>query len=117
MNFYFGFLFGIEGYLYGLLGVTTIALLINIYYGAREFSLSPYLFIKIGVTQLVISVVSVFIVFLLTRVIDYNYFIMLVVKSSLFAMLYIAISWILKTGAYLSFLEQVKSLLGKIMNH
>ena len=115
LNFYFGFLFGIEGYLYGLVGVTTIALLINIYYGAREISLSPYLFIKIGITQLVISVLSVFIILSLTETMEYSNFVMLVVKSSLFMMLYIVMSWMLKTDSYLSFLEQLKPLLDKIM--
>jgi len=115
LNFYFGFLFGIEGYLYGLVGVTTIALLINIYYGAREISLSPYLFIKIGVTQLVISVVSVFIILSLTQPMEYSNFVMLVVKSNLFMLLYIIMSWILKTDAYLSFLEQIKTILDKII--
>lgn len=115
LNFYFGFLFGIEGYLYGLIVVTTIALLINIRYGAREINLSPYLFIKIGATQLLISVASVFIILSLTQTMEYHNFVMLVVKSSLFMVLYILISWIFKTDAYRYFFEQVKPVLDKIM--
>lgn len=114
INLYFGFSFGIEGYLYGLICVNIVALLINIYHGAKEINLSPYLFINVISVQLIIAIIAAIITLLLTKTMEYNNFIMLVAKSSIFGIIYIAISWIFKTNSYLFFHEQFNQVLDKI---
>jgi len=114
INLYFGFSFGIEGYLYGLILVVTVALLINIYYGSREIGLSSFIFIKVTLTQLIISVISIIVTLLLVQIMEYNNFVMLIVKSSIFIIFYITISRILKTDSYLFFMEQFNQVLDRI---
>ena len=116
VNLYFGFSFGIEGHLYGLIGVHVVGLLINIYYGAKEINLSSYLFIKATSVQLIISVISAIITLLLIQTMEYNNLIMLVMKSSIFVILYLVISWMLTTDPYLYFYEQFMQVLNKIKN-
>jgi teichuronic acid exporter len=114
LNLYFGFHFGIEGYLYGFLIVSIIGHAINVYYASGEISLSAYLFIKPTLIQLVISVASGVITHLLTKEINHNNFFMLIEKSAIFIILYIAISWLFKTNSYMYSVEQFKYILNKI---
>jgi len=107
INLYVGFLWGIEGYLYGLIVVAVFNVGIAIYMSSREISLSPFVFIKPLMTQIVLTVFTVFITTVLVQSMEMAHLASLLIKGSLFVFLYFLINWTLKTSAYLAVMEQI----------
>lgn len=106
INLYVGFLWGIEGYLYGLILVSVFGILLNIFFASREIKLSFLEFVKPVVIQMMISVISVWIVILFTNEIVTYDILLLLMKSILFTILYFGINIFLKTSAYEILKEQ-----------
>lgn len=106
VNLYVGFSFGLEGFLYGSILVAVLVFLIDLYYVIKELNLSFSYFIKVTIIQLLIGVVSVYIINLVSIGMDYNYFVMLVGKGLSFLFLYIVFSWLSKSDAWLYSLEE-----------
>lgn len=106
-NLYIGFLFGIKGYLYGLVLVSSVGLVISILIASREIKLPPYLFFKPLMIQMTISIVAVFTITLLMRSVGMPYAVSLIVKGLLFTSLYILLSWLFKTDSYRYSYEQL----------
>lgn len=100
INLYVGFLWGIKGYLYGLILVTVFGILLNILFASREIKLSFLEFVKPVVIQMIISVISVWIVILFTNEIVTYDILLLLMKSIMFIILYFVINIFLKTSAY-----------------
>lgn len=113
INLYIGFLFGLEGFLYGAVLVAYLRFFIDLYCAGRELKLSLYPFIKNMFTQLIISAISVALTFTLTSTFNYNYIIMLVSKWIIFIILYMLISFIFKTESYQYSTEQLKYIFDK----
>lgn len=110
INFYVGFLWGVEGYLYGLVIVSISTVSLNILFAAREIKLSFLVFLKPIITQMMISVISVWIVNLWINEI-YGILLALLIKSILFTLIYAAINIFLKTSAYENFRKEVIQIL------
>jgi teichuronic acid exporter len=99
-NLYVGFLFGIMGYLYGLVLVSAAGLLIGMQLASREIELSLVQFITPLLAQLAIATAAVVSVVLLLQPLEMPLAISLFAKGGLFAMLYILLSWLFKTESY-----------------
>ena len=106
-NLYVGFLFGIKGYLYGLIIAMSIAVLLNIFYASREIKLKFFIFVKPLIIQASISFIAVIVTDTVLQSIDYSNFVMILYKGSTFSICYIFINWIFQTTSYLYFLEQI----------
>ncbi|WP_415407826.1 lipopolysaccharide biosynthesis protein [Sulfurovum sp. CS9] len=107
INLYVGFLWGIEGYLYGLIVVAVFNVGIAIYMASREISLSPFVFVKPLMVQVVLTVIAVFVTIFIAQSMEMTYVTSLLVKGVFFTFLYFLINWVLKTSAYLAVMEQV----------
>ena len=113
INLYVGFLFGIEGYLYGLLLASILAVNLNILFAMREISLPFLVFFKPIIVQATVSVFSVLCTILLAQGIEMGDLVILLLNGSLFLFFYLAANWILKTSSYLYVLEQIMPLIRK----
>ncbi len=112
INLYFGFLWGIEGYLFGLVAVAIFAVSLNILFASREIKLSFWLFVKPVIIQMIISVVTVWIVILLiTKIELYGILLWLLIKSILFSVIYFVINIFLKTSSYEYFKNEIIQIL------
>jgi len=113
INLYVGFLWGIEGYLYGLIVVAVFNVGIAIYMSSREISLSSFTFIKPLIAQMLLTVIVVVVTMFAMQGVEVTYITALLIKGLLFIFLYFLINWILKTSAYLAVMEQVMPILKK----
>ena len=107
VNLYVGFLFGIKGYLYGLVVASTIGLAIAILIASREAGFRPSDFFKPLISQLTISVAAVFGVLMLLQSVDASILFALIFKGGLFMFFYISLSWLFKTSSYRYSYEQL----------
>lgn len=101
INLYIGFSFSLEGFLYGSVLVAVLIFLIDLSYATQELNLSMNPFVKVAIIQLLIGGVSVYMINLVSMGMDYHYFVMLLGKGVSFVVLYTALSWIVKTDAWL----------------
>ena len=106
INLYVGFLWGIEGYLYGLLIVNIFGVSLNILFASREIKLPFLLFAKPMITQMIISIIAVWIVILFTKEIETYGILMILMKSIIFTIFYFVINIVLNTSSYENFKDQ-----------
>jgi len=106
INLYVGFLWGIEGYLYGLLIVNIFGVSLNILFASREIKLPFLLFAKPIITQMIISIIAVWIVILFTKEIETYGILMILMKSIIFTIFYFIINIVLNTSSYENFKDQ-----------
>jgi O-antigen/teichoic acid export membrane protein len=107
INLYVGFLWGIEGYLYGFLVVNILGISLNILFASREIKLSFLVFFKPVIVQMMISIISVWIIMLFSNEIEmYGILVRLLIKSILFTIIYFTINILLKTSSYENFRVQ-----------
>jgi O-antigen/teichoic acid export membrane protein len=111
INLYIGFLWGVEGYLYGLVIVAILSVSLNILFASREIKLSFFVFLKPIIVQMAISFIVVWLVIIFTEEIEIYGILMLVMKSIIFTVLYFIINKLLKTSSYGSFEEQLSQIL------
>ena len=107
LNFYVGFLWGIEGYLYGLIVVAILSLSLNVLFASLEIKLSFLVFVKPVITQMIISVIAVGIVILLVSEIELYGILLMIIKSIGFVSVYFLINKFLKTSSYEYFSNEV----------
>ncbi len=110
INFYVGFLWGVEGYLYGLVVVSIISVYLNILFATREIKLSFLLLLKPIVTQMIISVITVLIVNVLINEM-YGILLSILIKGMLFTLIYAVISILFKTSSYEDFRKEAAKIL------
>lgn len=119
LNLAIGFIWGIEGYLYGLVLATFIAVYMNIVFASNEISIPKWRFIEPILLQMILTVFLVVMVVLVTKYMQYGLFPMLVIKGGLFVLLYFIVNRLLNTNVYNYFMEEfqpvVKSLKVKVM--
>lgn len=106
-NLFIGFLWGVEGYLYGLIIVTVLGTSLNIFYVSREIKLPFFGFVKPLIAQMVIAIISVVVVLLFTKEVEASNIILLFIKSIGFTFLYFAISKLVKTSSFNYTMEQI----------
>ena len=111
INLYVGFLWGIEGYLYGLVIVSIFGVSLNILFASREIKLSFLVFVKPMIVQMIISIIAVLIVIFFTKEIETFDIILLLIKSIIFTMIYFSINKFLKTSSFNYTIDQLKPLI------
>lgn len=115
MNFGIGFIWGIEGYLYGLVIVSIAGVFLNIIYAKREIDLSLNVFIRPIFVQASITVFIVVLINMTTQEWSMSHIMSLISKGLLFFLLYFFLNKILMTESYCSFAEQLYPKLKQIM--
>jgi len=113
INLYIGFSFGLNEYLYGYVLVALLIFVIDLYNATQELKLSIDFFIKATTIQLLIGVVSVYIITIITDSMDYNYFIMFFGKGVGFVAVYIILSGIIQSDAWKYTKEEILLILKK----
>jgi O-antigen/teichoic acid export membrane protein len=113
INLSFGFYWGIEGYLYGLVVVSTLATYLNMIYASREINIPIITYIQPIIIQMIISVISVIVVTYITIDIQSYGILLLFIKGILFVFCYIGISWLFKTNSFITFKNQLLPLLNR----
>ena len=107
------YLWGIEIYLYGLVVTSLLAVSLNILFASREIRLPFFLFAKPIIAQMGITIMAVILTILITKNLELSDILMLIIKGSLFTLLYALINTILKTSSYRYFLEQIIPMIRK----
>jgi len=113
INFIVLYNFGINVFLYGLIVQTTLSVSLNILFASREITLPFYLFVRPIVAQMGIALICVGLTTLITQNIEQIDIIMLLLKSSLFILLYIVLNYLLKTSSFTYVIEQMMPIIKK----
>ncbi len=113
LNFVVLYLWGMDAFLYGLIVVGIWDIGINIYFASKEIVLPMHYFIKPFVVQYAIGIVAVVMTEWLLGGVDQALFVLLVLKGSLFTILYIGLNYLLKSDSFELFMVQVRPLLAK----
>ena len=111
INFYIGFLWGIEGYLYGWLIVNIIEVALNILFASRETKLDYLIFAKPILLQMLITVSIAYIVIIVTDQIETYAILLLLIKGIMYTIMYFVINMLLKTTPYEYFKNEAFSIL------
>lgn len=113
INLYVGFIWGIEGYLYGLVIVSIFGVSLNVSFASREINLPFLVFVRPMIVQMIISVISVWVVIFFTSEIE-TYDIMIILsRGILFTIVYFSINKFFKTSSFIYTMDQIKPLLRK----
>lgn len=114
LNLYVGFLWGIEGYLYGLIVVTFLALSLNIAFASQEIKLHFFVFVRPVLSQMAISVFAVLITVLIYAG-ETSIIISMLIKGFVFTISYLFVSKLFKTSSYLYTMDQIVPLINRIV--
>ena len=115
IGLFVGFLWGIYGYLYSLVIVYIISLYLNIYFVSIEIKLSQQSLIKPIFDELIITILSVLIVFNLDLNFSFSDIYILIIKSLEFLLVYIFLNYIFKVSCYQYFMIEFKPIFYKII--
>lgn len=113
VNFMVLYFWGIEAFLYGLVVQATLGVSLNILFASREIILPFFSFVQPIVTQMAIAVVAVILTLFIIQNIELLGILMLMIKGSLFTLLYVLSNYILKTNSFEYFLEQTIPIIKK----
>ncbi len=112
-NLYIGFLWGIEGYLYGMIIVTVFSVLLNIVYAAREIDLTMMQFLWPIITQMLLTVTAVVAVEASGLGSESSRVLNMLEVGVMFMVLYILSNMLFQTISYRHVKEQALLLLGR----
>ena len=115
INLYVGFLWGVEGYLYGLVIASIVAVYINIIFVSKEIKMPQLEFIKPIVIQMLIGVVSTLIIWYVNLQVDYKNIVMFFIKGFEFSLIYLGLNYLLNIKSYQYFMEQFRPVFNKIL--
>lgn len=113
VNFMVLYFWGIEAFLYGLVVQATLGVSLNILFASREIILPFFSFVQPIVTQMAIAIVAVILTLFIIQNIELLGILMLMIKGSLFTLLYVLSNYILKTNSFEYFLEQTIPIIKK----
>lgn len=116
INLSIGFVWGIEGYLYGLILVMLLGVFLNVQFVSKEIFLPKSSLIKPIVLQMAITAVAVGIVQNLNPEYDLPLHIIFLIKSIEYTAMYILINRLLNVDAFNYFLAEGKPILSKLQN-
>lgn len=105
-NLGIGFLFGIKGFLYGLIIVAVISTSITIFMASRESSIAILEFYKLIFAQVLIATLSLLIILPLEELLPSLTVFSLLFKLVLYSVIYILLNYLFRTLSYKYFLEQ-----------
>lgn len=111
INLYVGFLWGIDGYLYGLIVTSALGVFLNILFASREIKLSVAKMAMPMLVQMMIAIAATWMVVQMTKTMVTYDILLLVIKSLLYIIIYIIINIIFKTESYKYFSYEVVSIL------
>lgn len=106
-NLVVGFIWGVEGYLYGLIVASSLALLLNFLFVSREMSLPIGKLIKPVITQMAITIIIVYILTLILDNVHNGIIVSMLLKGIIFTILYILSGKILKNSSYVDTKELI----------
>jgi len=115
MNLYIGFLWGIEGYLYGLIIVSIGAVYLNILFASKEIDIAQVAFIRPIMIQSILTIAVTLLTFYLNLGLEYPHSVMFLLKGLEFTLLYIGINYLFQIQSYQYFMEQFKPMLTQIL--
>ena len=115
LNLAIGFIWGINGYLYGLVMASAIAVWINIIFVEKEINISRFTLVKPILVQMSISIAVTVFVWYINSGTDYSHIIHFILKGVEFSILYIVLNYFFNTGSYRNFMEQFTPLLNKYL--
>ena len=107
VNFLVLYYWGIDAYLYGLIVASVLNLTLDIFFSSHEIKLSPLLFIKTILIQMLITILAVILTHYMTDNLEQIDIIMLIIKGSVFTFIYILINYLMRTDSFNYFLEQI----------
>ena len=113
-NLAIAFTWGIEGYLYGLVIVTFLAVYLNIIFAHKEIHIPKWKMIKPIFVQIALTILSIFIVLLLNQNLALGNFEMLLVKGLEFSVLYILMNMLFKIDSFNYFIDEFRPVFAKI---
>jgi len=107
------YFFGIDIFLYGLIIQAVINNYFNILFAAREIKLGCMIFVKPIIIQVCIAITGVVLTTLMTSNMELTDIPMLMIKGSIFILLYILMNILFKTNSFQYVREQVPTLLNQ----
>ncbi len=113
VNFLVLYYYGIDAFLYGLVIQATLGVSLNIQFASREIRLPFFLFVKPIITQMSIAILSVGLTLFIIQNIELMSIIMLIIKGSVFTLLYVLLNYVMKTSSFEYFLEQIMPVIKK----
>lgn len=111
INFTTVFLWGIIGYLYGLLVLTILGVFLNILFASREIKLSFSAFAKPLFLQAFITIIAVGIVIIIVDRLVFPGIVMILIKTILFSIFYFLINKFLGTSSLEYVIQQFKQII------
>lgn len=105
---------GIKVYLYGIIIEAVLGVSLNIIFASKEIKLPFFAFARPIVVQMGIAVVTIFIIYYITKDLEFMYIVMILIKGSLFTILYVGCNYLLKTNSFTYFMEQFIPIYQKI---
>lgn len=106
LNFGIVFLFGIEGFLYGLIIVAVINTSITIVMASRESSIAIFEFYKLIIMQVIMAGISLLAILSIVNFLPNLAILSLISKLILFSVLYVMLNYVFKTLSFQYFSEQ-----------
>ena len=106
-NLGIGFLFGIEGFLYGLVVVAVINTSITIVMASYESSIPIYKLYRLIIVQVVLAAIALLLTLYLVQFLPSLAIISLSIKLVLFSSVYILVNYLFKSLSFQYFLEQI----------
>lgn len=106
INLGIAFKWGVEGYLYGLVIASTLAVYLNIIFSSMEMAVAKKILIKPIITQMVIGSISIISVTSLSVSLEFGNYLMLMFKGITFVIIYVILCGIFRTSSYQEVIEQ-----------
>ena len=106
-NFLVLYQYGVDAFLYGLVVVGLWDLFLNIFFASKEIKLSLMTFVKPFIVQVSIATLAVSITQMLTGNMYLMDIVMLIIKGSIFTMIYILVNYFARTSSFQNFLEEI----------
>lgn len=115
INLIFGFMLGIEGYLYGLIIVSFLSVYMTISYTGKELTITKRTFLVPFINQIIITIFTVFIIGYLVSFLNFSLFFLFITKIILYLFIYTIISKLLKLNSYINFVDILKYIIKKVI--
>jgi len=107
--------YGITVYLYTLILTGSIAVYLNIYFVNKEIGLAKWMLIKIILIQAIIAIIGINIVLLVNKSLLFGDFMMIIINSIVYMLIFIGINKIFKTKSYSDIAKELNPIKEKIL--
>lgn len=116
LNLGIGFLWGIEGYLYGLVIVAMGAVYLNVLFASREIQMAKMEFINPIMVQGLLTVVIVNAIMIFNQNMQHSLIVMFLLKGIEFLAAYLIVNWVVRPQAYDFFMVEARSIFFKLLS-